>query len=132
VASMQLYADFPYGDPNGLRSFFLENALRHTTYAHLITTRSVFNVPMFDVFDSGMVNDVVAMMAKPQNERKVPFTLQNWLNMHAVLHQAETQIMGLGTNYDIFDADFMDPVAFYDWMQNHALLHDYEDQILGV
>lgn len=132
MSSMQIYSNFDYGDKQSLRSFFLENALRHTQYGHLIAVRSVFQVPMFDVFDAKMVHEVSDMMTKPKDERQMPPSLLTWLQLHATLHQAETQIMGLGTNYNIYDADFRDPIAMYDWMQNHSLIHDYEDQILGI
>jgi hypothetical protein len=132
MASMDIYSDFDFGDAQALRSFFLENALRHTQYGALISTRSNFQVAMFNVFDDRMVDDTIAMMKLPKEKRKMPPSAQQWLQLHATLHQSETQALGLGTNYNIYDADFTDPVSLYDWLQGHTLLHDYTDQILGV
>jgi hypothetical protein len=132
MASMDIYSDFPFGDEQSLRSFFLENGLRHTQYAALIATETRYQVAMFNVFDDRAVSDTIQMMRQPKGKRQMPLSLMQWLQLHATLHQSETLALGLGTNYDLYDADFTDPVSLYDWLQSHALLHDYEDQILGV
>jgi len=132
MASMQIYSAFDYGDEPGIRSFFLENALRHQEYANRISTILGQQVPFFDVSDTNMVNDVLKMMKQKQKERKMPPSLRYWLLDHAALHDAEIKAITTEQNFNLYDTDFTDPSSFFDWLSVHYSLHDYVDAALGV
>jgi hypothetical protein len=132
MASMQIYSSFDYGDEPGLRSFFLENGLRHQLYATVFATQIGKVTPMFDVYDTMMVDAVVHMMQNKDGKQTMPQSLKNWLLNHASLHDAEIKILTQQQDFDLYDVDFSSPEEFYEWLSIHSSIHDYVDQALGV
>jgi hypothetical protein len=135
--NIDLSATTGFNDTQGLRNFLLAHRFVHLETANALSAK--YNVP-FSTFglDSQLAEDawVQAMQQGAQGQRgvKQPASLQDWLNVHAAIHNASYSLLaGQGAVApDLSVVDFAQADQFYDWMQAHQEMHDYEYQQLGL
>lgn len=130
--SLVLDTLFDYGDVDALRVFMRDHALKHYDYAPVIESVYGQNMPLFDLFDEQMFQDLSRMMKTPVNKRVVPMSVNAWIQLHDSLHTAELQATQIAQGYSLRDDDFSDESQFDDWMQYHAYLHDIQDSVIGA
>jgi hypothetical protein len=130
--SLVLDTLFDYGDVAALRQFMLDHAVKHNDYAPVIQSVYGQNMPLFDLFDEQMYEDLSKMMKTPAAQRVVPQSVNAWIQLHNSLHTAELQATKIAQGYSLRDDDFSDESQFDDWMQYHAYLHDIQDSVIGA
>ena len=103
-----------FGKPETLRGFELENALEHRQFSQAVFTASGTLLPAYPIFDID------------------PNNFDDWLQLHAQVHQAEATALGLPYPSWILDVNFDVESEFYDWIGNHAALHQLTIDTLGL
>lgn len=103
-----------FGKPESLRPFEFENALEHQQFASAIFLNKSVNIPAYPLFDID------------------PNNFDDWLQVHALVHQAEAKALGLPYPSWILDVNFDVENDFYDWIGNHAALHQLTINTLGI
>jgi hypothetical protein len=135
--NIDLAATTGFNDPMGLRNFLLVHRFVHLETATAITAK--FGVP-FSTFgiDSQIAEDAwlksMAKGAQGQKVPQVPTSLQDWLNVHNLMHMQSYTILGQSPTVapDLSQVDFSQADQFYDWMYVHQQMHDFEFQTLGL
>lgn len=120
-----------YNDPAALAGFFFTHYMAHAQYASAIAVKYSQNTPMFDLVDVAAQTEWVKVMGK-KDEKLTVYTLDVWLRRHNDLHNAETEVLGLGNTVALEPVDFSDEEQFYDWLSDHLLVHQLQDGALGL
>ena len=98
-----------FGDAESLKEMLWENALQHDLFAKLMaqSTNPVFpyGPPRYPLAE-----------ADPDN-------LDDWLQVHYLVHRAEDELLGLETPVNMLDTDWNKETDFYDWVNYHANAH---------
>lgn len=103
-----------FAKPDTLAPFLLENAMEHQQFAQAIYGINGTSIPQYPIFD-----------LNPEN-------FDDWLQLHALMHQAEANALGLDFPPWLLDVNFDVETDFYDWMGNHAALHQFTVDRLGI
>lgn len=132
--NIYLQSDMSFGDNQALRVFFGDHGQAHATYARLLSEMGLPTSGYFDVSDQGTVDAWTAMNDALRTEEKVkqPNSITNWLIMHATLHDAESQALGITLTSGLDDADFTNKEQFFDWFYIHQQQHLAQDMALGL
>lgn len=146
---ISLSAQMPWGDRQGLISFWGDHAMAHATIASRLGAsftgaaqltqefgEGVLVTPrIFDVADQGALAawaEIMSLAKGGEDAPSVPPVLREWLEAHQALHVAELQAMNQSAIFDLSVMDVRDERQFSDWMDTHARLHDTENQALGI
>lgn len=121
-----------YGDGEALKHFFLDHRLAHQATADAIVAQYGFSVPTFDTADEAARGQWAELMRHPDYRGAAPDALAQWLQLHALLHVAEFQTLGLGTVPELAQVNFADQGEFAEWMQAHLDAHTAAEGALGV
>lgn len=130
--SIDLDSQFPFGDEEGLKNFFLVHRFSHESYETKLQT--LYGASFLTLgLSSEAAEEAWAALMRDKKGPPAPEVL-DWLQMHAALHTAEYALIGGSGNIppDLSIVDFSDERQFYDWMQAHQEMHDYTDSQLGV
>lgn len=132
MVALSLMSLMNHGDAEGLRIFFLEHRLAHAAIAAAVAAQHDMTLPEFDVGDESARRQWEAVMRPDAPEGLRTPVLDDWLNLHQQLHQAEYQAVGLGPVPDLGVVDFSDAKAFAQWMLEHQQIHDLVGNELGI
>jgi hypothetical protein len=132
--NIDLSATTGFNDRQGLQNFLLVHRFVHLETATALTAK--FNVP-FSTFgiDSQIAEDAwLKLMSDGKAGQKVPAALQDWLKVHADMHNYSYTLLGQSPTVapDLSQVDFGSADQFYDWMYVHQEMHDFEYQTLGL
>jgi hypothetical protein len=111
MTDMQIFADAKFGDPDAMKDFLFANSLAHHDVAAILMQRgqSIDSKPLTDMGN-----------------------VQDWLQVHADIHQQELAYLGISDAPNIGEVDLTVESEYINWMQEHALLHLYVQQALGL
>jgi len=135
--NIDLAATTGFNDRQGLRNFLLVHRFVHDETAAALSAKFTIPVSSFGL-DSQLAEDAwlqsMEAGAKGQKASKVPTSLQDWLNVHADIHNATYTLLGQTPTVapDLSIADFSNAQAYYDWQFVHQQMHDWEYQQLGL
>jgi hypothetical protein len=135
--NIDLAATTGFNDPEGLRNFLLVHRFVHDQTAAALSAKFSIPVSSFGL-DSQLAEDawVQSMQAGAQGRKgaRVPTSLQDWLNIHADIHNQTYTLLGQTPTVapDLSIADFSDASSYYDWQYVHQQMHDWEYQTLGL
>lgn len=135
--NIDLAANTGFNDRQGLQNFFLVHRFVHDQTASALTARFGIPVTTFGVSGQAALDAWLEAMqkgARGEKTGKVPAALQDWLNLHADMHNQSYTLLGQSPTVapDLSEVDFSSPEEFYDWMQSHQAMHDFEYQELGL
>lgn len=132
--NIDLSATTGFNDPMGLQNFLLVHRFVHQQTAQALTAK--FSVPFstFGIDSQIAENAWLNLMKQGKAGQKVPAALQDWLKVHADIHNASYTLLGQSptTAPDLSQVDFGSAEQFYDWMYVHQQMHDFEYQQLGL
>lgn len=111
--NFEALAQVRFGDPDGLKEFFFENAVQHQSFAERLID-SGFDVPRYPIMDADIED------------------LDDWLQIHQIEHQAFATILDLDNPFNLLDTDWNQEDDFYDWINTHLLIHEQIAKTLGV
>ena len=132
--NIDLAASTGFNDRQGLQNFLLMHRFVHLETANALTAKFGVPVSTFGI-DSQIAEEAwLELMKKPKPGSPVPIALQDWLNVHADMHNQSYTLLGSTptTAPDLSIADFSSAGQFYDWMYVHQQMHDFEYQQLGL
>lgn len=135
--NIDLSASTGFNDPQGLKNFLLVHRFVHLETANALSAKFHIPVSTFGI-DSQLAEDAWLQSmdagAKGQKLQRVPTSLQDWLNVHANMHNQTYTLLGQTPTVapDLSLADFSQADQFYDWMYVHQEMHDWEYQNLGL
>ena len=61
-----------------------------------------------------------------------PNNLDDWLQMHELVHQAEARVLNQQSPFNLLDTDWNKESDFYDWISVHLYLHEQTVATLGL
>jgi hypothetical protein len=135
--NIDLAATTGFNDRPGLQNFLLVHRFVHLETANAITAKYAVPFSTFGL-DSQVAEDAwlqaMDQGAKGHKVPKIPTSLQDWLNVHAYIHNQSYALLGQSptTAPDLSVVDFSQADQFYDWMYVHQQMHDFEYQTLGL
>ena len=131
--NLDLQSQMAYGDREGLADFLLVHRLVHQQVDAVIAQAQRGIMPSATI-NSSAAEQVWGALMDPDAEISVQDAqvMQDWLQVHANLHQAEYTALNLGYAPDLSQVDFGDEAQFYVWMYAHAAIHDTLDQATGT
>lgn len=127
-------ASFSFGDVRGLQDFMLVHRLVHDATAGAVALQFGETVSTFGIGDSSAEDAWAMLMHAGESGRVVLRELQNWLELHARVHEQVYNLLGgdSASAPDLSDVDFSSPEQFHDWMYAHQTVHDFEQRALGI
>lgn len=131
--NLQLQSQTPFGDTTGLKDFFFVHRLVHINADAAIAAMGLGNPPNAALDAQNALDAWAALMVDPQAaNQRMRYALQDWLNLHNVLHQAEYAALNFGPAPDLSQVDFSKPEQYYDWMFAHSTVHDTLNAAVGI
>lgn len=132
--NIYLQSDMQFLDDEALRVFFGDHGMAHATYARLISEIPKPLNNYFDVSDQGALDAWVEMNGKlrQKEDSKQSESIQNWLNVHSSLHDAESQALGVPLTSGLNTVDFTKRDQFESWLYIHQQQHVAQDLALGL
>lgn len=135
--NIDLSANTGFNDRDGLKNFLLVHRFVHEAEATALQAKFGVQCSTFGI-DSQIAEDAwleaMSLGAQGQKQANVPPALQDWLNVHADIHNQSYTLLGQTPTVapDLSMADFSSAAGFYDWMFVHQEMHDFEYQQLGL
>lgn len=129
MSNIQVVSQMQFGDTNALHDFALAHRFAHAQIDAKIAALGGGAMP-----DVALDSDaaIAVWAAAMQGESVDADPLNDWLQLHGALHQAEYSALGLGYAPDLTTVDFRSQGQFYNWMFSHSIVHDTLDTRLGI
>jgi hypothetical protein len=131
--NIDLDSQFQFGDAAGLKMFMLTHKFVHDQIALFAQAKYGSSFSGYGLM-SPFAEAAWEELMKGERTENIPPALQDWLQLHAILHDEEyALIVGVSSigQPDLSLVNFSDQQQFYDWMYVHQQLHDIEQGILG-
>ena len=132
--NIDLAATTGFNDRQGFQNFLLVHRFVHDATAAALTRKFAIPVSSFGIAGQLAEEQMLSLMAGGQPGQPVPVGVQDWLKVHADIHNQSYTLLGQSPTVapDLSQVDFGSAEQFYDWMYAHQEMHDWEYSQLGL